>query len=181
MGRLGGPAKTPTAILKQQGSRYKHRKGEPQLPQKVPLCPRHLNSDQKAVWRQIITMVKKLGVVRETDANALERYCVLWVRWRQAAKFLEENDETYVLKDSAGKARCAMQWPQVSIVNKIAILLLRLEQEFGLTPASRAAVKVDLTVTHQGPMIDWDALALGNTVDAIEEKIKQISQEKEEC
>jgi len=140
-----GPAKTPTSILNRRGSRRgADRKSEPQLPPKVPACPKHFNAEQRAVWRQVIAMVKKLDVVRETDVNALERYCVLWVRWRRASDWIEKKGETYVLKDKGGEPRYVMQWPQVAIVNKLSILLLRLEQEFGLTPASRASVKVDV-------------------------------------
>ena len=140
-----GPQKTPTSILNRRGSRRgADRTSEPQLPPKAPACPKHFNAEQRAVWRQVIAMVKKLDVVRETDANALERYCVLWVRWRRASEYIEEKGEVYELTDKEGDLRCAMQWPQVAIVNKLSILLLRLEQEFGLTPAARAAVKVDV-------------------------------------
>jgi len=112
---------------------------------KAPPCPKHFDKEQRAVWRQLTASLKKLGVVRETDTNALERYCVLWVRWRRASVYIEKNGETYVLKDKENKPRCAMQWPQVGIINRLSILLLRLEQEFGLTPAARASIDVEVS------------------------------------
>jgi phage terminase small subunit len=35
-----------------------------------------------------------------------------------------------------------MSWPQSSTYNKLGSMLLRIEQEFGLTPSSRSRVQV---------------------------------------
>ena len=51
------------------------------------------------------------------------RYCDALVRWRKAAN---------------GQPKCFQQYPQVSLHHKLGLMLLRLEQEFGLTPSARA-------------------------------------------
>ena len=72
-------------------------------------------------------------------------------------EFLAKNGETYMLKDADGKPRYVMQWPQVSIAHKLATLLLRIEQEFGMTPASRPNLHVE-------PSLDDDDLFLDSIV-----------------
>ncbi len=48
----------------------------------------------------------------------------------------------YPLKDEEGKIKYVAPWPQVSIANKLAQQLTRLEQEFGLTPSARARLQL---------------------------------------
>ena len=42
--------------------------------------------------------------------------------------------------------------PQVSIANKLALALTRLEQEFGLTPSARARIDVKVEPKEPGPL-----------------------------
>lgn len=140
-----GPAPTPTEILKRRGSwRAGSRKGEPKPERSAPTKPRKLTKEQAAVWKQLVPELDRLGVLSRIDGNALERYCVLWVRWRRASEFIEKYGESYPLKTEDGGIKCFMPFPQASVVNKLSVLLLRLEQEFGLTPASRTRIQVQV-------------------------------------
>ena len=144
MGRRG-PAPTPTAMLKLRGSwRAKTREGEPQPPPGRPKCPQWLDDDAKKVWRQLVPQLDEMGVLTKVDANALARYCRLWSRWRQAEAFIDRHGEVYPLKDEHGKVRYFQQFPQVSIANKLAQQLTRLEQEFGMTPSARSQIDVEV-------------------------------------
>ena len=143
---MSGPVKTPTEILKIRGSwRAKTRKGEPQPTDGLPAAPRWLGKEEQSVWRAMRRDIESLGVGRLPDANALARYCCLWVRWKVASLFLAAHGESYELLDIKGNVRCHMPYPQVATVNKLSILLLRIEQEFGLTPAARARLSVDVS------------------------------------
>lgn len=144
MGRRG-PAPTPTAILRLRGSRLAGQRGdEPRPPRAAPARPDWLDDEGRAAWQQLVPMLRRMRVLTKIDGNALARYCQTWVRWRRAEEFIARNGEVYTLKDDKGQVRCVMQWPQVSIANKLAIQLLRLEQEFGLTPSARTRIQVDL-------------------------------------
>jgi P27 family predicted phage terminase small subunit len=144
---MSGPPRTPTPILAARGSWLaKTRKREPKPASTAPRCPAWLDKDGKAVWKQVVPMLATMGVLANTDGNALARYCRLWVRWKQADAFIQKYGETYPLKDEKGKVKCFQQHPQVGIVNKLSTTLLRLEQEFGLTPASRSRINVDVKV-----------------------------------
>jgi len=138
-----GPKKTPTAILKLHGSRaVETRKGEPQPPSGRPRCPAFIDSYAKSAWKQLIPQLEEMGVLTLVDRNALVRYCQSWSRWKRCAEFINDNGETYPLRDNDGNVKCLQQWPQVGIYNKLSDSLLRLEQQFGLTPSARADLKV---------------------------------------
>jgi len=144
MGRRGPPP-TPTAVLKLRGSTLvtKERESrEVKAPSGRPACPRWLDKDAKSAWKYIAPILEGMGVLTRADVNALSRYCRLWSRWRKAELFIDEHGEVYPLKDDAGNVKCVQQWPQVSIANKLAHQLTRLEQEFGLTPSARARLQL---------------------------------------
>ena len=144
MGRRGPPA-TPTSVLKLRGSTLvtKEREArEVKGPSGTPTCPRWLDDDAKAAWKHVVPILEGMGVLTRADGNALSRYCRLWSRWRKAESFIDEHGECYPLKDEEGKIKYVAPWPQVSIANKLAQQLTRLEQEFGLTPSARARLQL---------------------------------------
>ena len=81
-------------------------------------------------------------MLTRVDGNALARYCRLWSRWRKVEAFLDQHGEVYPLKDEGGRVKYLQQWPQVAIAGKLAHLLTRLEQEFGMTPSARTRIQV---------------------------------------
>ena len=135
---LRGPNRTPTDVLRLRGSRKAQRRmNEPRPPVKIPKPPSWLEKDAKSCWKKILPRLKEMRVLRQIDENALARYCTTWVRWRRACAFLEKRGETYMLKDDKGNPKRVMPFPEVAIANKLGTELLRLEQQFGMTPASR--------------------------------------------
>lgn len=138
-----GPAPTPTSLLKLSGSwRAKTRGNEPQPEPGAPPSPDWLDEDARAVWNELAPQLEQMGVLTQIDGRALARYCDVWVRWYKARDFLRQHGDTYPLKDESGKVKYLQQFPQVAIANKLATQLTRLEQEFGMTPASRARIQV---------------------------------------
>jgi P27 family predicted phage terminase small subunit len=142
---MSGPARTPTEILNMQGSSWgKRRKGEPKARSGKPKKPGWVTGEAAKVWRAAIAELESMGTLAGSDGAAIGRYCVLLVRWIEASKFLAKYGETYPYKDDQGRVKGWAQFPQVATVNKLSVLVLRLEQEFGLTPASRAGLCVNL-------------------------------------
>jgi P27 family predicted phage terminase small subunit len=141
MGRRG-PAPTPTKLLDARGSWRGSANAEP-MPAGKPIPPPWLQGDAKVVWDEMLDQFcSTLGVITTRDRNALARYCDVFVRWRKAADFLEKNGDVFPINDAKGKLKCLQQFPQVAIYRNLALMLLRLEQEFGLTPASRTRIQV---------------------------------------
>jgi P27 family predicted phage terminase small subunit len=153
---MSGPQRVPTEILKRRGSWLANtRKKEPKPCAQIPRPPKWLDKAARDVYKQIASELVAMGVGRSPDVNALCRYCRNWVRWKQADAFLQKYGETYTLfcKDKGeGAAKtisCIMPFPQVSIVNKLEVSLSRLEQQFGLTPAARAKIQVEVPVVEK--------------------------------
>ena len=144
MGRPG-PAPTPTNQLARRGSRLvAERTAEPLPPAERPDPPEHLTPDEQTAWAAVAARLHGLHLLYNTDALAIERYARMVVRWRRAAAFIEQYGETYPLKDLAGNVRCFQPFPEVAIYSNLNTALLRLEQEFGLTPAARARLGIEL-------------------------------------
>ena len=95
------------------------------------------------MWGTIAPQLESIGVLTRIDGNTLSRYCHLWVQWREADRFIRENGHAYPLKDEEGNVKYLQQYPQVAIAHKLCQQLLRLEQEFGMTPAARTRIQVD--------------------------------------
>lgn len=142
---MPGPAPIPTAILKARGSwRVSTRKGEPQPDGVIPAPPKWLDKAAKAVYREVAKWLENMHVGAKCDVNALCRYARTWVRWKQADLFIQKYGETYPNKDKAGHVTQFAPWPQVGIINRLSRELNYLEGQFGLTPAARTRISVEV-------------------------------------
>lgn len=104
----------------------------------LPRPPEHLSDDEKEKWKLIIRELHPLGLVTTIDKDALAMYCVIFVRWVKAEKFVRDKGE--IIKTAAGNI---IQNPYLSIANRALDQLNKLGAEFGMTPSSRTRVKVD--------------------------------------
>ena len=138
---MPGPARTPTAILKMRGSwRGDIRKGEPRPEKGRPPCPKWLRKNAQLMWKRLVPQLENMGVLCRIDGNALARYCEMWARWREASEFIAKNGEAYPIKDKNGKIVGFRSLPQSRTVSHLAADLLRLEQQFGMSPAARVGL-----------------------------------------
>ena len=121
-----GPQKTPTNTLEKRGSwRAKTREDEPVFDDvKSYQPPKRLGDEGKKVWNKLFPVLQNKGVIKEPDLQALERYCFWWDRWNMVIDTCP--GDTIQLK-------------------KIEEALSKLEASFGLTPATRANIKVEKT------------------------------------
>jgi len=117
-----GPAKEPTAKLAKKGSwRAKDRKDEPVYNGVESLrMPPGLGYHGQKMWNRLLPMLCNQGVLTEVDIAGFERYCFMWQQWKTIAK-QDEVDINKLMKLESGFSK--------------------LEQQFGLTPASRPNVK----------------------------------------
>jgi len=146
-----GPRPTPTHLLQLRGSKLVNkdrREREVKGPEGLPDKPEWLDEMGQKAWDFLVPLLQQMGVLTRIDANALSRYCQLWSRWREAEAFIAKHGLMYPLKDDAGKPKCFQPWPQVSIANKLAQQLTRLEQEFGMTPSARSRLILATPVKH---------------------------------
>jgi phage terminase small subunit len=117
-----GPAKDPTARLEAKGSwRAKVRKDEPVYGELTETrMPSGLKYHGKKIWQRLLPLLEGQGVLTDADIAGLERYCFLWQTWKDLTKE-KELDINKIMKIESGFSK--------------------LEQQFGLTPASRPNIK----------------------------------------
>ena len=101
----------------------------------------------------------RIGLARSIDGHALERYCVLLVRWRDAAAFVDKNQPTYPVRAEGKDGRPwrivqVREFPQAAAERKLNQQLLALEDRFGLNPAARSRINVEVEKTSKGDMGD---------------------------
>ena len=137
-----GPAKTPSKILKMRNStRGKYRNPEEPAPEaNVPVPPLPLKGEALRIWHYITEVIDDMGVLTVADGLTLARYCKIWVKWDKCETEVEENGSTYEVTTKAGGTMMRVR-PDAQQASKLSDQLLRIEQEYGLTAASRASVK----------------------------------------
>ena len=142
---MPGPTPTPTPILKLHGSwraNARERAGEPIPPPGRPRKPASVKGKAAETWRRVVPLLCEMGVATPADQIALEQYCRLRGLWDDLMAFLEENGTTYTVRDKGGKMKDFKAFPQFRQAMAIGDQMLKLGQEFGLTPASRTRLRV---------------------------------------
>ena len=125
-----GPAKKPTAQLEKVGSwRAKVRKDEPVYGVLSEIRqPPGMGYHAKKIWNRLLPMLANQGVLTDVDIAAFERYCFLWQAWKDLTKAKTDEDGNHIELD-------------IHKIMKIETGFSKLEQQFGLTPASRPNIK----------------------------------------
>ena len=152
MGRRG-PLPTPSLVLGLRGSwRANGRQATPRVKPELPTTPPWLKGEAKKAFRLLARRLHALGLVCRLDEVALARYANLWVLYRRAEQFVAEKGETYVVRakpgpnGEPGRPLAIKTYPQVRHMEMMGQVLVRLEKEFGLTPASRERLAADVPV-----------------------------------
>ena len=150
-GFAGGRRPKPTAMKIAEGNLGKRPiddSREPKPPVGVPERPRHLRDrGARRYWKFYCDKLVSIGVLTVADGMALAMACDLYADYVDAKAYIEQHGAEYEepVLDSNGvevghriKAN-----PAVARKYKAATLLRAYLVEFGLTPSSRARLKVD--------------------------------------
>jgi P27 family predicted phage terminase small subunit len=97
-------------------------------------------------WHTLCERIAAIQTLSHVDAASIERYCHLAVRYKRANTYILQNGITYPILTKEGEIKYYATYPHVAEANSCASQMLKLEHEFGLTPASR----VGLAATQQG-------------------------------
>ena len=140
---MPGPPRTPPETLRKRGSRLAPERERDQVHgvHGIPEPPDWLMEAARSVWDKVVSVLEPMGVLCLSDGLVLARYCTLWVQWQQCQEDIEAHGFTYDLLDKSGSVRCIYKRPQVALVIQLGDQLLKLEQEFGLTPSARSRVR----------------------------------------
>ena len=111
-------------------------KNEPTPARGFPACPRHLDAEAREEWQRICDELDQMGLLTTADRPALAVYCVAWSRWIDC----EEKVKELGAVTASPKTGVAQYNPYLTIANAAATQMVKLLQEFGLTPAARTKV-----------------------------------------
>lgn len=142
MGRRG-PAPKPSNLRLIEGTDKRGRSGkkldlskEPVAPDGEIAPPYDMDDDVRDIWDQTVADLETMGIASPADANVLAAYCEAVATHRTASRLLRQSsilvkgDRTLVINKA------------LLVQERAAAQLLRLAQEFGLTPSARTRVEV---------------------------------------
>lgn len=114
--------------------------------------PEWLDECGKQVWQQLAHHLVSMGLLTLVDVFAFARYCDMSSEWRALASRKGELGLTYTIekRNQFGEiiATQYKERPEHSMMLKLSAELLRMEREFGLTPAARTGLHISVP---QGP------------------------------
>lgn len=138
-----GPKPAPTSLRMLEGGRAARRaenEPKPSTPSEIPDPPAYLQGFALDEWRRVIPDLFATGVYTNIDETMLAAYCMAFSRWIQAELDLDKmaklDPATHgaMLKTTNGNA---IQNPLLGVVSSTRRDVMRLANEFGLTPSSR--------------------------------------------
>jgi P27 family predicted phage terminase small subunit len=137
MGRRGPAAEPiPLKVLKGRASNGTDSAGFP-IPEPpgftrgVPAAPHWLDDEAREVWERVAPSLDRLDLLKPDDRENFATYCSAWSRFVAATK--THQREGMFLKHKNGTP---FTNPAVREAEQAAAQLLRLAQQFGLTPAA---------------------------------------------
>ena len=131
----------PTAIKELEGNpgRRPLNKYEPKQQKTAPKCPTWLTQEAKKEWKRMSKSLEAIGILTTVDMGAFAGYCQAYARWKEAEEFLSKHGT--IFKTPSGYIQ---QVPQVSIAQTYLKIMKDFCSEFGLTPASRTRLQVNV-------------------------------------
>lgn len=138
-----GPRTKPTKLKVVTGNPGKQKlpenEPEPEVTEKPLPAPRELDKVGKKEWRRISKLLHSLGLLTKIDRTGLMAYCVHYSTWIDALQNIQKSGA--VVK--APKTGFLMQSVYLQIANKAQGEMRKWLCEFGMTPSSRAGLKIE--------------------------------------
>ena len=137
-----GPRKEPTIIKIAKGNPGKRplNKSEPKPPSDDITPPEWVTGVAREKWDNVVPKLIGMGVMTNADVDTIARYCTMH---EQFVKYLDQcrrGLDVLVIRDDAGKVKYMQSTPAATMLSKLAASMLRIEQEFGLTPSARSGL-----------------------------------------
>lgn len=92
------------------------------------------------MWHHVTKICDDMGVLTAADGIMLGRYCRIYQSWLETDNLVQEHGLTYVVKTTSGD-KMVRTLPHAQLRTKLSDQMLRIEQEFGLSPSSRSSVR----------------------------------------
>jgi len=136
---MRGRRPKPTLVKQLEGNpgRRPLPKGEPKPANPLEACPAYFTEDQKTLWFEALKESPK-GLLTSVDATPLEAYCVWRDTFSKAAEELRSRGS--VSTTVKGERKVA---PEIQVMQKASLLMLKACTELGFTPSSRSRINLE--------------------------------------
>jgi len=146
-----GPPKTPLATLRRQGSNLVKRREEMGNIEdaavefaagRPPVSP-IVQGDALDLWDMLVPILDEMGLLTLLDGQVIERYCVLYGRWRELEKIIRAEGHTFTTYEGTGdekRVKSVRARPEARMAAELSTQLRALEREIGLSPAARTSI-----------------------------------------
>jgi P27 family predicted phage terminase small subunit len=91
-------------------------------------------------WNELVPKLLGMGVMTNADIDTVARYCSMHEQYLKYLDQVRRGLDVLVIRDDSGKVKYMQSTPAATMMAKLAASMLRIEQEFGLTPSSRSGL-----------------------------------------
>lgn len=91
-------------------------------------------------WQEVVPKLLGMGVMTNADVDTIARYCTMYEQYVKYLEQVRRGLDVLVIRDDAGKVKYMQSTPAATMMTKLAASMLRIEQEFGLTPSARTGI-----------------------------------------
>jgi hypothetical protein len=141
------PTPTSLKILRGNPGCRPINSDEPTPPVADTTAPSCLDVVGLEKWNEIAPLLAGMRVFTQIDRSLLERYCILHEQWVAVSKHVREQGMTQIT--STGYSQITAEG---ALFKSLPGELLRIEQQFGMTPAARSTMKVNSAAAKENPL-----------------------------
>lgn len=137
-----GPRPEPTILKIAKGNPGKRRlnQSEPKPAADAIQPPDWVTGKSLEKWQEVVPKLLGMGVMTNADVDTIARYCTMYEQYVKYLEQVRRGLDVLVIRDDAGKVKYMQSTPAATMMTKLAASMLRIEQEFGLTPSARTGI-----------------------------------------
>ena len=145
-----GPKPVPKAAKRRRGTfRADRDGGTPEPKSEKPRRPAWLGKEASRHWTAIAAELEGMGVLARADQVALALLCQALADYLAARQEVAEQGMTFLTESGY-----VTQHPAVGMMNRAWERVVKLAREFGMTPSSRAGLKVPGKEAPADPLLE---------------------------
>ena len=157
MGRRG-PVPQPAHLKRAKGNPGKRPITEPPKPEAGDTtCPDWLSDQARFEWERLAPQLRAVGLLTALDVDAFSVYCETLAAWTECQRVINEQGPLYVTPKGTIRPR-----PEVELAKIYGSTVKAYGAEFGLSPASRARLYVEVAVKEEDEFERWLRSGPGN-------------------
>lgn len=144
-----GPVGKPTALRVLHGERKDRINRQEPQPRNLPITkPEWLSESAAEAWDLLVPDLEVMGTAKVSDWVALAALCETYSRWRRVNLLSSKSPPIWKRGEDDEGNPIYVKNPLYAQIRDLTGELRTMLREFGLTPSSRAGLKIDVTITQ---------------------------------